>query len=273
MTGKAGKYPPDINAIKSQLEEIISATTPSSQNIFNALLTDVWLPWAHHRESLQGPADREQRNISYKYGNALRPFAIAYFGFAIPVSEALSTILSDGRNIVELGSGQGYWASLLEAASGNVTAVDSGRYEHRHFAATIEQDGAAYLQEHGGAADSTLLICWGHRGSGMDEALAEVKGEFLAVVGEPSVEGCTWWPTDDCFESDSEDDAEYGSDDDGDGCPASASLNKVMNDDHDDASNEQPEEAGVQRQWRRICTVTIPEWEYIYDRLAIFERI
>ncbi len=178
---------------------------------------------------------------------------------------------------MELGSGHGYWASLLDAAGGNVTAVDSisSRYEHKYFAATIEQDGAAYLREHGGAADSILFICWGDWGSGMEEALAEFKGKYLAVVGE--VEGCTWWPKEECSESDSGDDAENGSDDDDDnaGSPASASLNNVMDgddDDDDDKTNERPEEAGLQQQWKRICTVTLPKWDCINDFLAIFER-
>ncbi len=276
MTGEADKCTPDINDIKVKLEEIVSATTSSSGNIYNPLLTGIWLPWANH--SLQGAANRPASVFHMdRYGSALRRFAVAEVAWAIPTSEALSTILSYGCNIVELGSGKGYWAALLDAAGGNVTAVDdcSWRCDDRYFAGTIEQDGAAYLRDHGGAADSTLFICWG-KGCDMDKALDEFKGTYLAVVGEDpgDVGGCTWWPAGECFEDDDDDD----DDDEDDEDDAPASLNNVMDNDDDDGgdddgSNEQPEEASVQQQWRRICTVNIPKWEGIHDCLAIFQRI
>ncbi len=46
-----------------------------------------------------------------------------------------------------------------------------------------------------------------------------------------------------------------------------------MGDDRDDGNNKQPEEAGVQRQRRHICTVIIPEWDCLHDDLAIFQHI
>ncbi len=129
--------------------------------------------------------------------------------------------------------------SPVEAAGGNVTAVDSGRYEHRHFAATllaVEQDGAACLPEHplkSMAVQQILHFSFALRPGDTQhwawtEHLLNSREIFLhckiiTVVRE--VEGCTWWLKEECSESDSADDAANDSNDDGDGCPASTSLN------------------------------------------------
>ena len=197
----------DVNLQNSTLKQQIEvATKAGTLDIDNPLLDHIWLPWARHSLQLQDASDSEGMD-NFEYGEALRRFAIAEYSWAVPTSEALSTILSFGHNIVELGSGQGYWASLLAAAGGNVTVVDNGSVkhnDHQYFPQTVHRDGAAYLQEHGGAPDTTLFIRWG---KDFDAALAAFRWQYLAVVGEKPG-GCTWWPEGDL--DDSDDDADQG---------------------------------------------------------------
>ena len=212
-------------------QQIEGATKAGPLDIDNPLLDHIWLPW--DRRTLQ-LWDSGKFGIDCSlYGSTLRGFATTEYSWAIPTNEALSTILSLGHNIVELGSGLGYWASLLAAAGGNVTAVDNARNSNdRYFPQTVNQDGAAYLQEHEGAPDATLFICWGIP-TDFNEALAAFRGEYLAVVGEEN--GCTWWP-------------------------------EWHLDDSDDDANQ------AKRQWRLIRTVVIPKWSCIHVYLAIFQR-
>ena len=228
------EWDPPEGRLRNQVEV---ATKAGTLDIDNPLLNHIWLPWARHVLQLRDSSDLHMHNSHY--ASALRQLASAEYSWAIPTNEALSTILSFGRNIVELGSGHGYWASLLAAAGGNVTAVEQGfarYYDDRYFPQTVNQDGAAYLQEHEGVPDATLFLCWGHQ-SDFDEALAAFRGEYLAVVGE-GASGCTWWPEWDKWD--------------------------VV--DSDDGANQ------AQRQWRLIRTIVIPKWEGIHDYLVILQR-
>ena len=78
------------------------------------------------------------------YPHVLRSYASKEYAWAVPTNEAISAILSYGQNVLELGSGLGNWAWLLEAAGGNVVAVDDGNceYKPKFLPGTIAQDGA-----------------------------------------------------------------------------------------------------------------------------------
>ena len=122
-----------------------------------------------------------------------------------------------------------------------MTAVDCGSSKgcYRWFPGTVIQDGASYLREHGGAKDAVLFICWG---LGLDIALAEFKGDYLAVVGEDG--GCTWWP------QPWQDDICYG--------------------DNDGEISEPKQKEWTK--WTCIKEVMIPQWDLVHDTLAIFQR-
>lgn len=210
----------------------------------NPLFQKIWLPWAlyelHHIEP-----KRHGYLSNSVYHSLLRNFATTEYAWAIPTNEAVAAILSYNKNIVEVGSGLGYWAACLEAAGGQVTAIDNSRERHapKFFPATIVQDGAEYLREHDGAKHATLFICWGRD---MNEALAAFKGDYLAVVGEKP-EGCTWWP----FSKDVSDEFDL-----------------------DYVEEEQLTQAiQQQREWKCIQEVIIPCWPGINDLLAIFQRV
>ena len=224
-------------------EEIARFTKAGPVELDNPLLNGIWLPYANHfaQHASYGPGATLGDDES-AYSRVLRSFATKEYAWAIPSNEAVSTILSYGRHIVEIGSGHGYWASLLAAAGGNVIAVDDSYvFDPRYFPETVHQDGAAYLREHEGAQHATLFVCWG---SDMDEALAAFKGNYLAVVGEEPG-GCTWWPGKGPEGYDT-----YG----------------------DQAAREKLIAEQTYEQWTRIQTVEIPQWQSRTDCLAIFQR-
>lgn len=88
----------------------------------NPLFQKIWLPWAlyelHHMEPKR---HGYLSNSVYHY--ALRNLATQEYSWAIPTNEAVEAILSYNKNVVEVGSGLGYWAACLEAAGGRVQLI------------------------------------------------------------------------------------------------------------------------------------------------------
>ena len=222
------------------LEQTVRQGCASQRSLIikNPLFNDIWLPWAVNRLHQMSDGSYDEGACDH-YGATLGSFATREYAWAIPSMEAVSTILTYKQNIVEVGSGQGYWASLLRAAGGNVIAIDDGseKGDRTCFTDIFYQNGAKYLCERSGAKDAMLFICWGRYDIGT--ALTEFKGDYLAVVGEKS--GCTWWP----------EGVDIGPDD---------------NDEESQLSESRQEE------WKCIQEVMIPRWDMIYDVLAIFQR-
>ena len=240
-------------------EEIARFTKAGHLEVDNPLLNGIWLPYVTHfaGRTIDGTTLGDDERT---YSRVLRNFTTQEYAWAIPSNEALSTILSYGRNIVEIGSGRGYWASLLAAAGGNVTAVDNGQYDFKpvYFPETVNQDGAAYLQENGGAEQATLFVCWeGHSYKPFDDALVAFKGTHLAVVGEDAG-GCTWWPEKHPY-------LENGNH------HASSCINTLTGLGHQDG-DEVLAAAQLYEQWERVQTIPIPQWQSLYDHLAISQR-
>ena len=115
------------------------------------------------------------------------------YSFSIACDEALHTIQEFGGEILQIGSGTGYWASLLQKAGGCVTAVDimAKIVKPVWFPGTVGCDGVTFLKDADGAANSTLLLCWPRvLGTAiytysMDELLQEYKGSTVVWIGEP----------------------------------------------------------------------------------------
>lgn len=153
----------------------------SKDNMTNPLLQKGWLPWA--------------RSVKYSGRNDLKVLTddmyqtrydlVNMYSFAIPCDEAVRTILEFGKEVLEIGSGEGYWASLLQKAGGSITAVDimAAYLKPRWFSKTIGSEGATYLRAANGAANSTLLLCWPRVGM-VDGILQEYKGDTVVWVGE-----------------------------------------------------------------------------------------
>lgn len=186
----------------------------------NPMLTDVWLPWARQAGYIgeHGPLSTLHHSTDWC---KLRFQAILDFSWAVPCHDALqkcvhwASIAGGPSRIVEIGSGTGYWASLLQAYGADVVAVDTGEeYRGRnrafpelvafetgekflgetggafhHFPSTVRANGVDYLESHGGCTDRALFLCWPRAEFG-SEILKAYHGNTLIWIGE--ADGCTW---------------------------------------------------------------------------------
>ena len=116
------------------------------------------------------------------------------YAWAIPTPGDIAWIVDqlDGRAVVEIGAGTGYWAWQLSQAEVDVLAFDTepggndwcGEVQYH----PVHHGGPDQAAEHPARA---LLLCWPPYGSPMAaEALSIYAGDLVISIGEPEG-GCT----------------------------------------------------------------------------------
>ena len=163
--------------------------------VANPLLQDQWLPWAR-RCTYAGDHDYAPLAIPGPTLGEIRHSAVKSYSWAIPSHAALETcVWACGKSgkVLELGSGTGYWASLLSSYGLDVVAVDNGSETHRdeifspHFSDAIKDDAEMYLIQNDGARDRALFLCWPRDASRWVDLY---RGKTVIWIGEE--DGCTW---------------------------------------------------------------------------------
>jgi hypothetical protein len=141
-----------------------------------------------------------------QYRTEVRPFIDAYYPFqvrqafveqyswAIPTPEALSLIASFG-DVVEIGSGGGYWAWMLEEYFGvRVACFEAKDFRERWRHIVWKRPDYAEPEVAAQYPDRTLFMCWPPYDHPMAyrAAMAYLRagGRRIAYVGEPG-NGCT----------------------------------------------------------------------------------
>jgi len=119
-----------------------------------------------------------------------------HFGCVCPSFEALETIrvLGKGRGVVEVGSGNGYWAYMLRRLGMKVAAVDNGDSVWRTMwiGDTVKQDGAKYLAGKCGAKDEVLLMVYPQVSTHFTRSVLEAyKGSMIVIAGTQNANGFT----------------------------------------------------------------------------------
>ncbi|MFI6779065.1 hypothetical protein [Nocardia sp. NPDC050412] len=127
----------------------------------------------------------------------------AAYACAIPSPETIEwlTQFADGRKVVELGAGRGYWAAQMTKVGVDVDAYDSeppNKTENVSFSGAAGQsdvwhavgDLAEFAARPSGGPNDVLFLCWppGWGNTMASDALAafEAKGgERLVYIGEP----------------------------------------------------------------------------------------
>lgn len=112
------------------------------------------------------------------------------YSWAVPTRDAIDLcITSSNGRVVEVGSGTGYWASLLERHGCDIVAVDDHREGTRltFFPKTVDQTGQDYLTANGGCKDRALMLCWPRS---TEEIVGAFKGDIIIWIGELG-DGCT----------------------------------------------------------------------------------
>ncbi|WP_051899358.1 hypothetical protein [Sciscionella sediminilitoris] len=156
-----------------------------------------------------------------------------HYAWAIPNDEALTAINSHApHGLVELGAGNGYWASLLRERDVDVLAYDpappgtpSDSHDGHAWSEVLTGNHTA-IDHHG---DRTLLLVWpSYDKPWAAEAVQRYTGNTVCYVGEPAG-----------------------------GCTGDARLHELL---------------GDQSRFTVIDTVPIPQWFGFNDTLHIYQR-
>ena len=119
-----------------------------------------------------------------------------HFGCVVPSYEALETIkqVAKQKKIIEIGSGNGYWAYMLRRHGTSVTAVDNLQSEYRTLwiGDTILTDGEKHLKGEKGAKDTVLLLVYPIVGSDFTSKILQAySGDTICVAGTQNRNGYT----------------------------------------------------------------------------------
>lgn len=111
-------------------------------------------------------------------------------------AKAKATASAPAKAVIELGSGNGYWAYLLRQLDLTVHAVDNGDslWRTSWISDTIRSDGASYLARPAirGGADAVLLLVYPQTTTSFTRAvLAAYRGDVICVAGTQNANGFT----------------------------------------------------------------------------------
>lgn len=168
-----------------------------------------------------------------KHNFIARAGLVAQYAWAIPNDAAIEAIVEIGKPVIEIGAGNGYWASLIATAGGTVECWDRepGRHTYGETGKLwhpVAQGGSEAIgPQHKG---HTLLLVWPPYDTPMGtECLLrfmEAGGSTLVYVGE----------------------GQYG-------CTADDEFHRIL-DEH----------------WKCERTVPIPVWQGMGDNLHVYRR-
>lgn len=126
---------------------------------------------------------------------ARRTALVKKYSWSIPTPDDITWIARhlDGRGVVEVGAGTGYWAWQLSQVGVDVIAFDATPFGENRYCQPIQYHpvhlaGIEVAAEHPHRA---LLLCWPPYDNPMAaKAVAAYAGDLLISIGEPPG-GCT----------------------------------------------------------------------------------
>ena len=195
----------------------------------SSIMENTFLREYRAHQALEREAEWEIKSRLYLIG--LKGELRAEYAFAIPDERSIRT-LADLSPLVEIGAGNGYWASLLTSANADIIAFDiappaTGRNEYfseqRQYFDVWQGDAnmaAVY-------PDRTLFLCWPPYNNSMSEdALQAYSGNTVAYIGEDRT-----------------------------GCTGNKRFHALLESD-----------------WEEVECHGIPRWDHIWDALYIYNR-
>jgi hypothetical protein len=116
---------------------------------------------------------------------------VPMYAWAIPNDEAIKAIVDCGP-ILEIGAGNGYWASLIAQMGGDIIATDPGSKQFeftKEWHPPFRLDAVSAVEKYG--AGRALLSVWpGYSQHWCYQALTAYTGDTFIYVGEGPW-GCT----------------------------------------------------------------------------------
>ncbi len=161
---------------------------------------DFW-EWSCRALEWCGPGESSEKVLT---SNHVLPIFMHHFGCATPSHESLEILkrLADGREIADIGSGNGYWTFMLRRYGVTVHPVDNMQSEWRvnWVNDTAISDGCTWLKRHGHGEDILLLLVYPVVGGAVGQfsegaftrdLINAYKGDTIAVVGTQNGNGYT----------------------------------------------------------------------------------
>lgn len=153
---------------------------------------DFWA-WSCRTLEFCGP---DAGTARIKQSHHVLPAFYHHFGCVCPSFDALEAIrvMARGRPVLEVGSGNGYWAYMLRRLGLTVQAVDNGDSVWRTtwIGDTVIADGSKHLAKTGGAREAVLLLVYPQVTTSFTTAVLQAyKGTTLCVAGTQNKNGYT----------------------------------------------------------------------------------
>jgi hypothetical protein len=200
--------------LKSQLclpvsttELVLPAKQKNPKTAFVNPYYDIWV-WSCQNLEWAGP---DANSVKIRQSHHILPIFYHHFGCICPTWDAMSLIQqlakrkSGIRPIVEIGSGNGYWAYLIRALGLTVIAVDNALSEWRTnwIGDTIIADGVKFLETPPkemsgpdlggpGCSNAILLLVYPQVSHNLTSRLINAfKGQTIVVAGTQNLNGYT----------------------------------------------------------------------------------
>lgn len=167
--------------------------------------------------------------------SSYRNLFVKQYSWAIPCRESIQIIKDfvGADTVLEIGSGSGLWAYLLQASGVNIIATDIENEHRRPAYRYLPIEMIDYHEAIPKYQTNILMLCWGDV-----NPLRQFKGNKYIYIGE--ADGCTsGYPLDDNY------------------------------DDSDDSDNNNNQPVV---QWNLTKVFPIKHWSGIKDKLYLFER-
>ncbi|KAL8799452.1 MAG: hypothetical protein Q9223_007134 [Gallowayella weberi] len=153
---------------------------------------DYWV-WSCQNLKWVGPTPH---TVHVHQSHYILPVLMHHFGCVVPTYESLEVIKQSakGRKVLEIGSGNGYWAYMLRRIGVQVDAVDNlqSRFRTLWIDDTIVEEGEKHLTKKNGARDALLLLVYPIVGSEFTaRVLNAYAGDTICVAGTQNANGYT----------------------------------------------------------------------------------
>lgn len=151
--------------------------------------------WAYACLTLEYAGPNQNTSL-VKSSHHLLPIFMHHFGCVVPSYEALQIIskLANGKSVLDMGSGNGYWTLMLRRLGLTVTPVDSvqSRWRTVWVPDTVATEGIQYLRKRGGCPDMVLLLVYPIVGGEFTRKVIEsYNGDVICVAGTQNGNGYT----------------------------------------------------------------------------------
>ncbi|KAK5112223.1 hypothetical protein LTR62_004384 [Meristemomyces frigidus] len=162
---------------------------------------DLWT-WTNQNLEWGGP---EAETAKVRISHAVLPVIYHHFGCICPSYESLELIrqVANGRKVLDMGSGNGYWTYMLrrmepqskkEKKKMEVLPIDNGMSEWRTVwvGDTVEADGIEWLRQHEGGREAVLLLVYPTVGQDFtSKMLKAYDGTTIISAGTQNTSGFT----------------------------------------------------------------------------------